>query len=351
MSETGQLGGLIQDLRKSNSRIEQLKILTRAWKTVHGLSQTERLELAKHIGMREGLPLLERLGKPGGVSPAALAQAVFKAEQSSPGQLNQILRDLRTPSSRARGIRESVAMLDSVLEETAPPAKGVQVNSAQPPLAPPLVRPDHPTVSAGSPAESGLEPASVKSPPAETQPTKPKLEPVSQPVASVQPPLQPPVERESPFASLNSVQNPSYPETPAWGRPFGLTEENPLPSPQAMSATAWSTSGLMKSFRKLDQMIDRESGLEDRLESVLAGLPPGWPRRRALAQLIRTGAVSETSSILAAIAALPSQFDEFWCLSAWLHANEPNRAELEEALRQTRGPAGRRLLKARLSRR
>ncbi len=350
MSEIEKLGGLIQDLRKSTSRIGQLRILTQAWKTVQNLSPAQRAELAKHIGMREGLPLLERLGKPGGVSPAALAQAVVKAEQSSPGQLNQILRDLRTASTRGRGVRESVTMLDSVLHQSSDAGVKADQAETQPPLPPPpRPRPAGPLVTESPAPEPIQEPVEAKSPANETRPARPRLEPVRKPVGDAEDAA--PAERQPPPASsLESVPNPVYPDTPGWGRPFGLTEEKPVASPQSSATTAWSTAGVMRSLRKLDQMIDCDPGLEERLESVLSEIPPGWPRRRALAQLIRSGAVSKTSQILAAIAALPSQFDEFWCLSAWLHANQPDRAELEEALRQTRGPAGKRLLKARLSR-
>ncbi len=350
MSEAEQLSGLIKDLRKSSSRVEQLKILTRAWKTVHGLSPSQRVELAKHVGMREGLPLLERLGKPGGVSPAALAQAVMKAEQSKPGQLNQILRDLRTVSSRGRGVRESVEMLDSVLQEAVPDQPAQALKPPAPPRqdaaskGPVPVAPDHVPPPQTRPVEVVRESSETGTTATDSSSSKPKPDPVAAPARQGTPAGQ-----AASVSSLDLVQNPVYPVTPGWGRPFAATEERPLVPPMPAQTGHWTVSGLMKSFRRLDEAIDQDPEIESRFEAVLSKLPPGWPRRRGLTHLIRSGAVSETSKILTAIASLPSHVDEFWCLSAWLHHCQPSREELEEALRQTRGAAGKRLIRVRLA--
>lgn len=349
------LENLIADLRRSTSGVEQLKIIAQAWSTVRKLSRKERVELATHVGLEEAKTLLERFGQPGGVSPARLAEAVLKAERAHPGELNRLLSDLRDSEKRAGALRESVRLAEAALvgveESTSKPEAEAPAPTSLPkpvlkeaadrrdaPPVPPVPAPK----KIDQTAKTGPPPATV---PALSQPVlKTRPEPAAPPSPSEKEPLdsRPSEEPTEEFAeqptpkpaaraapSTPAIQTPPKPSRPSAGPDLALDSEPTL----------------MGRFRRLNRMARQGLAAQAKVETILQAFPAGWPRRRALAALIRTGALTDVDRFLDAVAQFENPRDEFWCVSALAQSRNLTPQEQEKLLSGVSHNSSRRLLK------
>jgi len=83
--------------------------------------------------------------------------------------------------------------------------------------------------------------------------------------------------------------------------------------PSARDAEPAGARSLLERFRRLRSQLAALVGLDEAaLRERLAAFPDGWPRRRALVQLIEAGL--GTPCALALVATLGSRRDRLWCL-------------------------------------
>jgi hypothetical protein len=328
MQPPSTLPELVEQLGRTYSPFERLKILIRAWALLRKMTPQERMTVAAQLGLDHADDLVEAIAKRSGTQASpALISLIEKAQVKGTTQLPGLIADLRDPGKRAERLRQGAQI---VLEEAAP---------AKP--APPVIPP----------------------PPAVPQPKAPP--PPAPPAATAppQPPAPPPPQAPAPV--VIAAPEPPSPPPPAGPAPAPKIQEtapvSPLPKPQPappsvrpaetnpLAAQLTLASSLTARFHALRQHLMEVHGASaEQLRSVLEAFPDGWARRRALLELLRAGALASIRDALVLVESLASERDRLWCLGALAdhHLEGPDREALLAAVPTTRA---RRRIEARLS--
>jgi len=316
---------LVDQLGRTFSPFERLKILGRAWALLKNMTPDQRLAVAAQLGLDRADEVVEAIAARGGTkaSPVILSM-IEQAQQKGTAHLPELISDLRDPSRRAERLRQGAAALENAAVTAAqggevpwlPPGTvqpPKQVESPKPAPPPPVVPP--------APA-----PPSVQVQP---QPQPPPPAPAPKPVA---PP--PPVEAAPP---------PPKPQP----RPA------PAPVPPAVQSTLADRLAevprLTARFRLLRRSLDEAKKIPAAyLGPIVNQFPDGWARRRALLELLRTGIPGSLEDAQVLIETLGSERDRLWCLGALVESREIPKAEREALLEEASSPMARRRLALRM---
>jgi outer membrane biosynthesis protein TonB len=293
---------LLQQLGSTYSPFERLKILGRAWQLLRAMSPQERLVVATQLGLDHSGEVVDSITKWSGheASPALISM-IEKAQTQGTAHLPELIADLRDPQRRAERLKQGAqAAMAGTL--AAPPAP-------KPPAAPPL-------------------------PPIEAAPIPPP-----EPVA---PPSPPPPVQAAPPPPPRPVEEPPSPPKP---RPAPVARK----TDSALAERLAEASSLTARFHVLRRHVTEARGLSpEELRPLLEAFPDGWARRRALLELLRSGAPAPLQDALGLVDALGSERDRAWCLGALADERPLSARDREALLAALPTPAARRRLEGRL---
>lgn len=350
MNVSDELTALVFELQRARTPADKARALARAWRTIRGLSATERRLLVREVGFDGAEELVEGLaGKSGGAfAPAAVLEGLGKMRQDGGLSLRSVLTGLLDPESRkdflARGMDLAADSYDP--EEEVDDALVIdELEVGDIPTAPPF------PAAIGS--EAGAEPVEVEE--VETVPPVGEAEP--KPV--VEPPP-PPSEAPPSGADINPKPEPPprAKETTAWDEPWQsspVAEAAELPAPRrsrwfdaAAAGDPREAAGSV--LARLRAVRDAIPGLRDaplsEIGELLENLPELWARRRVLVDLIDAGIPAGVGETLDLIEDLDRPVDRHWCLAALARRGDLEGDELERALAMLASPAAQRRVEA-----
>lgn len=331
---------LLQQLKRTFSPFERLRILGRAWILLRQMSPQERLTVASQLGLDNADELVEAIAARSGTkaSPVLLSM-IDQAQKKGTAHLPQLISDLKDPGKRTERLREGVMAAEAALigEPTqAPPQRPV----LPPPLPPSALQP--PPIPIAAPA-----------PPLVSQPSSPPAAPA--PVATMAAPPSPPVVHEKPPVAPAPAE--ARPSPPSPLPPAPPPRPKPAPEPPAQPTEAAPTVEiepplhLVDRFRRLRRTAsDRQRFTASTLRSLVESFPDGWARRRALVELLRSGSLPVLQDALALLDTLGSERDRLWCLGT-LATRELAATDREALLAAAPSPTARRRLERRMDKR
>jgi len=281
---------LVHQLGSTFSPFERLKILSRAWGLLRRMTPQERLAVATQLGLDHADEVVDAVARRSGheASPALISM-IERAQTQGTAQLPALIADLRDPQRRAERVKQGVqAAVEGAL--AAPPPAPI------PPAPKPAPPPPEPVAPPPPPVQAAPPPPPVQEPPA-----PPKPEPVTRKADS------------------------------------GLAGK---------LAEAPSLTGR---FQVLRRHLEGARGISaEELYLVLEDFPDGWARRRALLEILRSGAPAELQDALDLVETLGSERDRAWCLGALADERPLGARDREALLAAVPTPAARRRLERRL---
>ena len=292
----------------SDLPFERLKILSRAWALLRAMTPRDRLVVVSQLGLDHADEVVDAIAKRGGhqASPVLISM-IERAQAQGTAQLPGLIADLRDPHRRTERLKEGAQAAVDALASSPPPK--------------PAPRPPPPPVVAAPPP-----------------PPKPEPAPPPVPVAPPPPPPPPPV-------VLAPEPPPPAPPPPPKPRPEPVVRK----ADNALAGKLAEASSLTGRFQILRRHLKEARGLSaEELYLVLGDFPDGWARRRALLEILRSGAPAALADALALVELLGSERDRAWCLSALAEERPLDARDREALLDAVPTPAARRRLAARL---
>ncbi len=357
MKVSDDLTALVFELQRARSPVEKGRALARAWRTIRGLSATERRLLVREVGFDGAEDLVEGLaGKSGGTfAPAAVLEALGRMRKDESLTVRGILADLRDPGRRedllVRGIDLVVGdepgggdeELEEFLDSETVGGDGSAENSAAV-SATEIPLPGDKGRDEAEPAgaEARSVPADVVPPPPPPAETKTHDSP-SDPGPAVE------VDREpDPAPVVENREEPIWDEiwrrspTSAVAPVLVGREKVPLYSGDATREreVAGSVLHRLRGFR--DGIADLRGGGSTAVLDALDALPEPWAKRRAVVALIESGIPEDVSAALDLVEELDRPMDRRWCLAALARRGDLDGDDLERALGMLASPAARR---------
>jgi len=378
-----QLAALIFSLEEADSPFERMHQLGLAWRSIRELSRQERLELARHAGFDGAEELVERLAaRSGGLAPAVLLEAIESARQADPSKLKALFAGLRDPARRGQVLADTLravgrAATERLAGEDAEEGEGGKAADARQP-AESDANIELPESESESESEADVEPAAPLAPEqAATLESLPEIPRQATCAEQTEGPAATSASPEAPLVLLHRGPGISHleaasevPETVGAGdggkvprskaeagagkgeaRRVGTAVDQAEVSGSAVASDAAKRAGEIAGEPRLLARLLRlrrtaAGGLADPdLGQLLAGFPPGWPRRRALSALIEGGSVCSAALALDLVAELGLERDRGWCLGLVLRTWDLSVAELDRALALVSSPARRRRLR------
>jgi outer membrane biosynthesis protein TonB len=344
---------LVEQLGRTFSPFERLKILSRAWSLLRTMPPHQRLSVAARLGLDKADEVVEAIATHTGGQPSpALLAMIEQAQVKGTAHLPELISDLRDPKRRTARLKEEAA---AALAGGEVPAATWLPPGAAPPAAPGTPRPAAPSPATAKPPAP--QPVATP-PPAPAPPVAPPVAapaPAPPPVAKAAPPAPaptPPVAQAAPAPEPRPVQ--------AAPPPKPQPKPQPAPAPVRTAAIQTTTdngladrlaaiSTLTLRFRVFRRSLDEAKGMSTAgLRSILDGFPDGWARRRAILELLRAGIPAALPDALSLVEALGSERDRLWCLGALTDAREIPAADREVLLMAATSPTARRRLEGRL---
>ena len=312
---------LIEQLGRTYSPFERLKILGRAWTLLRQMTSEERRLVGLQLGLDNADEVVEAIAERSGkqASPALLSM-IERAQVKGTAHLPQLISDLKDPGKRAERLRQGVQAAEEAIQDgeipwLPPAAPRIQVQPA--PAPPPPVQ-----------AQAVQTPAPVPAPP---------VVPAPAPA-----PTPPPVAQAASQPEPKPVEAPAPP--PPQSKPAPAPVAEPLPDLDA-------TSPLLTRFRALHERVDdMKRRPVASLRTLVESFPDGWARRRALGEILRAGAPADLSEALTLVGTLGSERDRLWCLGALTSQRQLSEQDRETLLAGIDSPSVRRRLKGRLAR-
>lgn len=343
------LSALVFELQRAGSKVDKAKALARAWRTIRGLSGTERRLLAREVGFDGADDLIEGLaGKSGGVfAPAAVLEALGKLRRDEGLTLRGVLSGLRDPEMRDDLLVRGIDLLADSVERPETDFEPKEwtdgtVDLEVPPPAP-FVREHREIVDSDVRADDEEE--TLQEPDFDgTVETKPP--PSSQ---SVEPPVRDvvvdPEVSEDPELGTGSMPEAADPSSwdEMWAAPESMAV---VPSfvGRAERPEAGRTQGTvltrLRAFREAIPGLKKATG--DQIRDALDDLPEAWARRRAVVALIEADVPDDVARTLDLIEDLDREMDRRWCLSTLAVRGDLTGNDLERALGMLTSPAARR---------
>lgn len=349
MQPSDDLVALFEVLRRTPAPADKARVIARAWRTIRGLSSSERRYLAREVGFDGAEELVEGLAarSGGAFAPAAVLESLAAARADGSFSVRGLIAGMKDPERREDLLAKGVDLVADALhgggvEPEAPTAwtdGSIEVEVAAPE-----------TERDGEPDGPEVEPPVEVT---DAVPVLPKLPPPPEP----EPPAAP---TEMPGASTDPEPLPSVeapPEPSAWDELWDapvVTAELPdhsaavgrylRPGTERDHRTERRpTSSAIRRLRQLRSGIDELRGrgvgaVRDRLDDF----PEPWARRRALTALIEGGVPDEPGAALDLIEELDRPMDRSWCLSALARRGDLAGSDLARALAMLESPAARR---------
>lgn len=333
---------LVDQIGKTYSPFERLKIVGRAWALLKNMTPDQRLAVAAQLGLDRADEVVEAIATRGGgkASPVLLSM-IDQAQKKGTAQLPQLISDLKDPGKRAERLRQGAAALEDAAVTAAaggevpwlPPGTtaqppplpsaifSVRPQPAAPPPPAPVATPAPPPVAVAAPAP----PAPAPTPPPVPAPAVVQAAPAPEP-----PPVMPPAPKPVPVVPA-PVQT-------------GPARESLADRLMAVPSLTARFKVLRRSLPELKKMPAAGLG------SVVHGFPDGWARRRALLEILRAGAPNALVDALTLIETLGSERDRLWCLGALSEDRKIPEAERDGLLAAVSSPTAKRRLAARMER-
>jgi len=331
---------LLQQLKRTFSPYERLKILGRAWGLLRQMTPDERIQAATLLGLDNADELVESIAARSGKAPdQEVLSMIEKAQRKGTAALPQLLTALRDPKQRDATLKQGMAALEGAFLEppplpTARPAPPPAAPPAPAPVAPPPVAPPPVAVAPQPPPKTAVA----------VSPVLPTTPPPSLPIPAVPAPA--PVLVEVKPVEVKPVE--VKPVTPP---------QSPRPAPEparpsgdgALAGRLAETPSLLGRFRLLRRHEEDAGKLSIvDLRALLDGFPDGWARRRALLDLLRAGTPDGLRDALSLVESLASERDRLWCLGALADSRRLSAGEREALLGAVASPTARRRLERRL---
>ncbi|HEV2845567.1 MAG TPA: hypothetical protein VG477_12020, partial [Thermoanaerobaculia bacterium] len=259
---------LIEQLRRTYSPFERLKILGRAWTLLRQMTSEERRLVGFQLGLDNADEVVEAIAERSGkqASPALLSM-IERAQVKGTAHLPQLISDLKDPGKRAERLRQGLEIAEEAVQSGEvpwlPPAIAAPAAAPKPAAA----RPSPPPFEAmPTPAPA---PAPVIAPPAPA-PAPPPAQAAPPPPVQTAPPPEPP-------------KTVAAPEPPPQPKPAPTAE--PL-VPHTLAAELDAAPSLLLRFRVLHRHLEALKRMPaSALRPLLESFPDGWARRRALAEI------------------------------------------------------------------
>lgn len=311
MEPPSTLPDLVDQLGRTHSPFERLKILGRAWKLLRSMTPDQRMLVAARLGLDHADDVVEAIAKRSGqqASPALISM-IERAQAKGTPHLPELIADLRDPKRRIERLKQgAVAVAEGALSGEAAP-QAPRSTAATPPKPQPAPPPAPPRrEEAAQPVLGQAVPAAIPEP------------------APPPPPPAPPVSKASP------------------PRPEPVLSA----SDSSLAARLAEAPALTSRFRLLRRHLGDARGTSAAgLRSVLEGFPDGWARRRALLALLRGGFPVSFRDALALVETLGADRDRLWCLGALADSGNVQEGDREALLAVAGSPTARRRLERRL---
>jgi len=350
MSAQRKLNALLFELQTAQTPLARARVLARSWRTLRELSPTDRKLLARHAGFDGAEELLEGLAKrKGGWGPAMLMEVLGNARSADASTVSEIVRGLRTPGLRKDALRRGADFAAELLaepEEVQPvdgdgpaddgvvgeePAEEAQLPQKVEPVVPvPVAVPDE---SLKTDEVLAVEPATAAKVPA--------LEPENE-IESETEPLPEPESVRVPHPSRSAAVDWSRwdvaPDAVSGEAAAGVVAHKPIA--RAPGASGRTTLAVLANLRR--ELSNLRGASVDRLRVLLAELPEGWARRRALAALLEGGVPADAGDALELIADFDRELDRRWCLGVLARRGDLEGAALDRGLDLLSSPSARR---------
>lgn len=346
-----ELAALVFELQRARSPIDRARALARAWRTLRGLSPTERRLLVREVGFEGAEDLVEGLVEKGGgaFSPAAVLEALGQMRRDEGVSLKGILADLRDPRKRDELLLRGIDLATTSVSATGLDDEGgASSESVQ------EVATDHVAVTVDEPEPESEELRSAvpeadaaPAPEAERSPALPVERPPirARPPTKERPP-EPASDAEEP-SPWDEIWRASETTAPAETRDVGSAAEG-APDSRIDAETGdrsrarTSVIGRLRAFRAAIPGLRAASPAA--VADALAELPEPWARRRALSALVAAGVPSSAAEALDLIEGLERPMDRRWCLAELARRGDLSGHELDRALALLVSPAARRRL-------
>ncbi len=343
---------LVDQLGRTFSPFERLKILGRAWSLLKTMTPDQRLAVAAQLGLDRADEVVEAIATRGGgkASPVLLSM-IDQAQKKGTAQLPQLLSDLQDPGKRAERMRQGITALEGAATTVAaggevpwlPPG----TTAGPPPL--PSVRPQPVAPAAPPPLPAPAPAAAAPLPVVVSAPVLPAPAPIPAPAPTPLPVSVPAAVQAVPVPEAPPAMPPAPKPAPAQTAPVpvqtGTVRENPAdPLVAAVPSLTARFRALRRSLPELKKMSAASLG------PVVQGFPDGWARRRALLEILRAGIPSSLEDALSLVETLGSERDRLWCLGALPEGRKIPEAERDGLLAAVSSPTAKRRLAARMER-
>jgi len=319
---------LVQQLGATFSPFERLKILSRAWAVLRAMTPQERLVVTSQLGLDHADEVLDAIVKRSGreASPT-LVSMIERAQMKGTTHLPALIADLRDPRRRSERLSQGAL---AAVEEALASAPAAPVPAPKPVA----LKPTKPAVMVAAPVAPVAPPVVLEAAP-EPVPIAPSPRPAMAPPVVAPPVMAPPVAVEPP-------PPPKPPPPPA--PPPRRVEDDGLAGKLAAAAS------LTARFHVLRRHLEKAKGSPaDDPRAVVEAFPDGWARRRALVELLRTGAPAALGDALGLLETLGSERDRLWCLGTLAENRRAlNPQDRETLLAAAPSPTARRRLERRL---
>lgn len=322
---------LIDQLGRTFSPYERLKILARAWALLRQMTSEQRMLVAAQLGLDRADEVVNAIAERSGAKSSPLLMSMIeRAQTKGVAHLPELIKDLKDPERRAQRLRQGAEAAGAALLEGDPQAPWLPAavtapaKAAPPKPPPPLSRPPEPPAPAPAPQAAPPPP-----PPAAPAPPKPAPEPPPAPAPVVAAPAPPP---------------------PA---------PRPAPEPPRAPAKAPAVSGLAEKLAAVPsltarfRLLRRSAGDTKQLSAadlraLVDAFPDGWARRRAVLELLRAGVPGKAAEALPLVSTLSSERDRAWCVGELIELRDVPEGDREAILGTVSSPPARRRLERRL---
>ncbi|HSF39406.1 MAG TPA: hypothetical protein VLT87_06405 [Thermoanaerobaculia bacterium] len=314
---------LIDQLGRTFSPYERLKIVARAWALLRQMSSEQRMIVAAQLGLDRADEVVNAIAeRSGSKSSPVLMSMIERAQTKGVAHLPELIADLKNPQRRIERLRESAEAAGTALLE---PAK-----AAPPKPPPPLSRQPPPLPPPAAPAKPAAPPPPAPAAAPKPAPPAPVVAPV---VVAPPPPAPAPV-----------VAAPAAPPAP---RP--APEPPKAPAAVALAERLAAVPSLTARFRLLRLSVGDAKRLSAAdLRTLVDSFPDGWARRRAVLELLRAGVPGKVAEALPLFSALSSERDRAWCLGELIESRDVAEGERETLLATVASPTARRRLERRM---
>jgi hypothetical protein len=317
---------LVDQLGRTFSPFERLKIVARAWSLLRQMSPEQRMIVAAQLGLDQADEVVKVIAeKSGSQTSPVLMSMIDRAQTKGLVHLPQLITDLKDPQRRIERLRKGAEAVGTALVEGDP----------QVPWLPPG------TVAPAAPAK-----AAPPAPPPPAAPAKPAPPPV--PVVAPAAPVLPPAPAPPPPAPAPVVAAPAPPPAPR-PAPAPLREPAKPPMASALAERLAAVPALTARFRLLRLSMDDAKRLSAAdLRTLVDVFPDGWARRRAVLELLRAGVPGKLAEALPLVGSLSSERDRAWCLGELIESRDVPEGEREAILGTVASPTARRRLERRM---